>query len=127
MREFFPKEKVETRSSPYDVRMELDLFTAKGRDAVYSYTFYRLLQRAHKVHLLYDTETDSLKSKERSRFILQLLTERGRISEAHKADWVQVKVPEVYPVGAQKLEVVKTAAVMERLKRWLRRGYHLRQ
>lgn len=117
-----PKGKSGNSFIPYDVRMELDLFTAKGRDAVYSYTFYRLLQRAHKVHLLYDTETDSLKSKERSRFILQLLTERGRISEAHKADWVQVKVPEVYPVGAQKLEVVKTAAVMERLKEMAEKG-----
>ena len=46
--------------------------TYKEQDAIYSYHFYRLLQRAKNVHLIYNTEADVLKGGEKSRFIRQL-------------------------------------------------------
>lgn len=58
---------------PFDLKIHYGLPTYKEKDAVYTYHFYRLLQRAKKVHLLYNTATDTLDGGEKSRFIQQLL------------------------------------------------------
>lgn len=57
---------------PFDVKLENNLPTYKEKDAVYTYHFYRLLQRAKNIHILYNTETDVLVGGEKSRFITQL-------------------------------------------------------
>lgn len=58
---------------PFDVKVENNLPTYKEKDAVYTYHFYRLLQRAKRVYILYNTEADVLTGGEKSRFITQLL------------------------------------------------------
>ncbi|MDO5104820.1 PD-(D/E)XK nuclease family protein [Capnocytophaga sp.] len=103
---------------PYDVKYYLELPTYKERDAVYSYNFYRILQRASNIHLFYDTETNSLKSKEKSRFVLQLLAEK--IPTHHIVH--QVKAPEVYPVTLPKISINKTDDVINRLKELAENG-----
>lgn len=60
---------------PYDVKKELGLPAVKEKDAIYSYHFYRLLQRAKNVHLTYNTEPDVLNGGEPSRFIYQILAD----------------------------------------------------
>ena len=59
---------------PYDVKKEFGLPTYKEKDSVYAYHFYRLLQRAKKIYLIYNTEPDVLEGGEASRFINQLRT-----------------------------------------------------
>ncbi|MFJ1473298.1 PD-(D/E)XK nuclease family protein [Capnocytophaga cynodegmi] len=103
---------------PYDVKYFLELPTHKEKDAVYSYNFYRMLQRSRKIHLIYDTEMSGLKSKEKSRFILQLLAER---IPAHQITH-QVKAPEVYPAAVPKIVISKTDAILERLKELSEKG-----
>lgn len=56
----------------YDMKVHYELPTFREKDAIYSYHFYRLLQRAKNVHLLYNSEVDALGSGEESRFITQL-------------------------------------------------------
>lgn len=104
---------------PYDVKYELELPTFKERDAVYSYNFYRILQRAKQVHLFYDTEMNSLKSKEKSRFILQLLAEK---LPNHKVVH-QITAPEVYPVSLLPLTIEKTPFVLDTLKELAKNGF----
>lgn len=60
---------------PFDLKKEFGLPTYKEKDAVYTYHFYRLLQRAKKIYILYNTEPDVLLGGERSRLITQLLTD----------------------------------------------------
>ena len=60
---------------PFDVKREFGLPTYKEKDAVYAYHFYRLLQRAKKVYLLYNTEPDALEGGEPSRFLSQVRTD----------------------------------------------------
>ncbi|MEM1001500.1 MAG: PD-(D/E)XK nuclease family protein, partial [Bacteroidota bacterium] len=60
---------------PFEIKLEYNLPTYKEKDAVYTYHFYRLLQRAKNVHLIYNTEIDTLKGGEKSRFINQLEVE----------------------------------------------------
>ena len=57
---------------PFDVKLENNLPTYKEKDAVYTYHFYRLLQRAKNVYIIYNTEADILTGGEKSRFITQL-------------------------------------------------------
>ena len=62
---------------PYDVKKELGLPTYKEKDAVYTYHFYRLLQRAKNIHLIYNTEADVLVGGEPSRLIHQLIADKN--------------------------------------------------
>ena len=57
---------------PFDVKLENGLPTYKEKDAVYTYHFYRLIQRAKNVYIIYNTEPDVLNGGEKSRFITQL-------------------------------------------------------
>ncbi|MBC2838073.1 PD-(D/E)XK nuclease family protein [Robiginitalea sp. SC105] len=60
---------------PFDVKKEFGLPTYKEKDAVYTYHFYRLLQRAREIYICYNTEPDVLEGGEPSRFINQLRTD----------------------------------------------------
>ena len=70
-----PAGKTQNSFIPYDVKIENGLPTYKEKDAVYTNHFYSLIQRAETVYILYNTEIDSLKGGEKSRFITQLETE----------------------------------------------------
>lgn len=56
---------------PFDMKVAFGLPTYYEKDAVYSYHFFRLMQRAKDITLLYNTEPDGLNAGEKSRFILQ--------------------------------------------------------
>ncbi len=67
---------------PFDLKIYSGLPTYKEKDAVYTYHFYRLLQRAKHVYILYSTEPDDgLGGGERSRLINQLLTDENKIPD----------------------------------------------
>ncbi|WP_194766255.1 PD-(D/E)XK nuclease family protein [Tamlana sp. I1] len=85
---------------PFDVKIENKLPTYKEKDAVYTYHFYRLLQRAKNVFILYNTEADVLTGGEKSRFITQL--ELEKIHEINH----QIIAPQV-PIIEPSLTVVK--------------------
>ncbi|MEO0900268.1 MAG: PD-(D/E)XK nuclease family protein [Bacteroidota bacterium] len=58
---------------PYSLRKGFGLPTYEEKDAIYAYHFYRLLQRASEVHLIYNTVvSDRGGAKEISRFIRQI-------------------------------------------------------
>lgn len=60
---------------PYNLRKALGMTNIEHKVAIYAYYFYRLLQRAEKVTLLYNTSSDGLNRGEWSRFMLQFLVE----------------------------------------------------
>jgi RecB family exonuclease len=60
---------------PVNLRRAFAMPTFLDQDAIYAYHFYRLLQRAENVWLLYNTETGNTGGEERSRYLLQLLYE----------------------------------------------------
>ena len=59
---------------PYHLRKGFGLPTYEEKDAIYAYHFYRLLQRAQTVHLIYNTVVKDQQggAKEVSRFIRQI-------------------------------------------------------
>jgi hypothetical protein len=57
---------------PFDIKRLFGLPTFQHKDAVFGYHFYRMLQRASNIYILYDTEGDQMKGGEKSRFITQV-------------------------------------------------------
>lgn len=72
----FPAGKSQNSFIPYDVKREIGLPTFKEKDAIYSYHFYHLLQRAKRVYLIYNSQNDGMDSGEKSRFLTQLEVEQ---------------------------------------------------
>ena len=95
---------------PYDVKLENGLPTYKEKDAIYTYHFYRLLQRAKNIYIIYNTEPDALKGGEKSRFITQL-----DIENIHKINHYIVS-PKVPSLPKTLIRVKKTETITDRLK-----------
>ncbi|MDB5261209.1 MAG: hypothetical protein JWQ14_490 [Adhaeribacter sp.] len=67
-----PQPKKHKSLMPYDVLKAFGLPTYAEQESMTSYYFYRLLQRAKKINLLYVLPSDTYGSGEKSRFILQI-------------------------------------------------------
>ena len=57
---------------PFDVRKKFEMNTFLEQDHLYAYHFFRLLQRAKKIFLLYNASSEDFISSEPSRFLMQL-------------------------------------------------------
>lgn len=68
----FPQRKAANSFIPYNLRRGFGLPTYEHQDSVWAYHFYRLIERASHVSLLYDTRSNGLQTGEVSRFVHQL-------------------------------------------------------
>lgn len=68
----FPSRSVSSSFVPPELRKAFGLPTYEFQDAVWAYYFYRMLQRAETVWMLFDSRTEGLKAGEESRYIRQL-------------------------------------------------------
>ncbi|EDP72729.1 hypothetical protein FBALC1_16547 [Flavobacteriales bacterium ALC-1] len=112
-----PSGKTNNSFIPFDVKVENNLPTYKEKDAVYTYHFYRLLQRAKNVYILYNTEVDTLKGGEKSRFITQL-----EIEGIHKIKHITIS-PEVPIIESPLKQIPKTPLVTEKIKALALKGF----
>ena len=112
-----PAGKTNNSFIPFDVKIENGLPTYKEKDAVYTYHFYRLLQRAKNTHIIYNTEPDVLSGGERSRFITQLEF------EAHHNLDHKIVIPETPQITPQLLTVKKTPEIISKLKNMAAKGF----
>lgn len=108
----FPAGKSQNSFIPYDVKKELGLPTFKEKDAIYTYHFYHLLQRAKNIYLIYNTENEGLDAGERSRFITQLEVEK---QPKHNLTF-DIYNPVLPTTAYQPMVIPKSEEVMERLK-----------
>ena len=68
----FPRRSVSASFIPPELRRGFGLPTNEYQDSVWAYYFYRMIQRASQVWLVFDSRTEGLKSGEESRYIKQL-------------------------------------------------------
>ena len=68
----FPRRAVAPSFIPAELRKGFGLPTYEYQDSVWAYYFYRLIQRASNVWLLFDSRTELSRSGEESRYIRQL-------------------------------------------------------
>ncbi|MGB1284549.1 MAG: PD-(D/E)XK nuclease family protein, partial [Polaribacter sp.] len=100
---------------PFDVKIEFDLPTYREKDAIFSYHFFRLLQRAKNVFIIYNTEHDVFGSGEKSRFVTQL--------EMMRTDVVQkIVAPKVISDKLELKKIKKNDAVLEKLRELAKKG-----
>lgn len=104
---------------PFDVKKEFGLPTYKEKDSVYAYHFYRLIQRAKTIFLVYNTEPDVLEGGEPSRFINQLRT-HPQLSAFIKDE---VAAPLVKPSAFKPTIIPKDAMLLNELKRLSDSGF----
>ncbi|WP_036157499.1 PD-(D/E)XK nuclease family protein [Maribacter forsetii] len=103
---------------PYDLKIKNGLPTYKEKDAVYTYHFYRLLQRAKNVYILYNTEPDALEGGERSRLITQLLTDDNRTNIKSF-----IATPTIQPITKEIEQVEKTTSLAALIQDKARKGF----
>lgn len=72
----FPSKSIGASFVPSNLRHGYGLPTSNEHQAMYSYYFYRLLQRASRVDISYVSMTDGVRSGEASRYIHQLKFEK---------------------------------------------------
>lgn len=109
---------------PHDIKGHYDLPTYKDNNAVFAYHFYRLIQRARKVYLLYNTEAGQLGGEEKSRFINQLLHEAREYNPAIRIKETLLSPPPLTERRDTRITIEKDAGVMELLIAEARKGLH---
>ena len=70
-----PKSSNDNSFIPYNLRRAFGLTMSEHRDSIYAYYFYRLLQRAENITVVYNSSTESKNKGECSRYLLQILGE----------------------------------------------------
>ena len=97
---------------PFDIKKLYGLPTYKEKDAVYTYHFYRLLQRAKNIHLVYNTEPDVLEGGEVSRLIRQLVADDNMSTYITEA----IAFPEIKSPEKKEVLIQKDTHLMELIK-----------
>ena len=105
-----PKSGGDSSFIPYNLRKAFGMTTIEHKIAVYAYYFYRLLQRAERITLMYNTSPDGLNRGEWSRFMLQFL-----IEWPHPITRQFLKAGQS-PQGTSPITVEKTPDVMRRMQ-----------
>ena len=105
-----PKAGGDSSFIPYNLRKAFGMTTIDHKIAVYAYYFYRLMQRAEKVTLVYNTATDGINRGELSRFMLQFMIEWGYPVLRKQLEAAQS------PQDSTPIIIEKTPDVMERMK-----------
>ena len=70
-----PKSSNEASFIPYNLREAFGMTTIQRQNAVYAYYFYRMIQRAERVTIVYNDGTDGMNRQEPSRYVMQLQVE----------------------------------------------------
>ena len=115
----FPAGKTSNSFIPYDVKLQYGLPTYKEKDAIYTYHFYHLLQRAKNIYLIYNSDSQGFDAGEKSRFITQLQIEK---QPNHNLTF-QYYNPDVPNIAHQPVVVPKTESVMLRLREIATNGF----
>ncbi|WP_276833952.1 PD-(D/E)XK nuclease family protein, partial [Chryseobacterium cucumeris] len=97
---------------PFDIRRFFDLHTFLENDSIYAYHFYRLIQDAKNVHLLYNALSSGVNTGEKSRFITQI-----EMESSHEIEHLIIENSSE-PIATKPIEISKTQIVQERLQKW---------
>ncbi|MBO7263829.1 MAG: PD-(D/E)XK nuclease family protein [Alistipes sp.] len=106
----FPGNRTEQASFiPYSLRLAYGMPTPEEHEAMYAYYFYRLIQRAERVDMLYCSRADEKSTGEQSRYIYQLEYESPYRIEKQSVG-VDLKLEDTKPIsidkGAKELEIL---------------------
>ena len=113
-----PKASNDSSYIPYNLRRAFGLTLSEHRDSIYAYNFYRLLQRAENVTLVYNSSTSGKHRGECSRYILQLLG--SNLYDIKKLNLTAKQESSEITLG----DVMKTTEMVTRLRERFDTGYN---
>ena len=99
---------------PYGLRYGFEIPTAEHHEGVYAYYFYRLIERAENLYMLYSSAADDKSTGEPSRYIRQMEYETD-----FKINYTNVGV-EVSLTDGGVIEIEKSDEVFDKLLRFTR-------
>ncbi len=97
---------------PYGLRSHFELPTPEHHDGVYAYYFYRLIQRAESLQMLYCSRADDKSTGEQSRYVTQL-----EMESPFDVERIDVGV-DVNLFDSAAIEIEKSGVVAEQLRRF---------
>lgn len=105
---------------PYSLQVAFGMTTIDKEVSIYAYYFYRLLQRAENITVMWNSSTEDGHKGEMSRFLLQLMVETDVIfksdDEEHVQDFdLKAFVTPSESMKACNIAVKKTEEIMKRL------------
>lgn len=101
---------------PYTLRKSFNLPTYTEQDAISAYHFWRLLQRASHIELLYNTQTNEFAGGERSRYLLQLFYEiKSRLSNWNISH--ELIIPPLQKINYINPEIKRSEELTKELKK----------
>lgn len=107
-----PKNSVTSSFIPYNLRVGFRLPTPEHQDALFAYYFYRLIQRAENIKILYTSGNKGINSGEMSRFLYQIKYESGlTIRETNFQNRISVQ-------DNPSIEIEKNEDILAQLDEW---------
>lgn len=98
---------------PFTIRRAFGLPVQEQNDAIYAYTFYRLLHAAEEVHMIYTTAADQGKAGEKSRYIQQMEVE---LNQEVAEEVIYVPIDQKSTAAIQ---IEKVPAILQTMERYL--------
>ncbi|MDR0414568.1 MAG: PD-(D/E)XK nuclease family protein [Prevotellaceae bacterium] len=114
--DIFPRGEAMPSLIPYNLRRGFGLPSVEHHEAMYAYYFYRLLQRARRVRLVYNSQGSDNRSGEMSRYLRQLIMESPHNVPERSISYSVTRTP------AKPVTVEKTGAVAAALAEYLNGG-----
>lgn len=121
--DILPSGKTMNSFIPFELKRYFGLPTYNDKDAIFAYHFYRLIQRAKNIYLLYNTESDALGSGEKSRFLTQLIHELPKVNKNVVIEEKLVNIPVNVDNTGNVISIPKTAAIIEKLNAKAVKGF----
>ena len=110
--EMLPAGKSVNSFIPFVLKKHFQMPTHEERDAIYGYHFYRLIQRAEHVSLIYNSQNNDFGSGEKSRFITQIINELDHLEINEKFLQSEIKsVNSKDPISIKKTQNVKNQII----------------
>ncbi len=110
----FPLKKPTNSFVPYTLRKAFDMPTYEHQDSTYAYHFYRMISRAKRVYMLYDTRTEEMQSGEVSRYYYQLKYLYSDLFNIRE----RVVQYDVSSRDTKPISVIKDEAIMQKLEKF---------
>ncbi len=111
-----PKSSFASSFIPYNLRKGFSLPVPEHQDALFAYYFYRLLQRAENIRILFNNQSQGLNSGEMSRFLYQIKYESGLPVREYSLQHT-ISAGEPLPI-----RIEKSPEVLQRLSAYLATG-----
>lgn len=99
---------------PFELKREFNIPTYREKNAIFAYHFFRLIQRAKNISIIYNSQADLLAGGDKSRFILQITNELSKYNSKIKITEKSVSSP-IKLTEAKPISITKNKEVLDSL------------